>query len=70
MKVKFLRDCGGKAAGSVHVLTRWAAMNFIRMRAALRVCDACGDAPIDFDRHACKQFTPPLNRMMPRGTTR
>ena len=71
MKIKFLRDAGGKKAGTVHNLTPWAAANFLRMRAARRVCDTCGQAPPNIDDHNCsKQMAPALNRMMPRQETR
>ena len=72
MKIKMTRTEGGKLAGTVHNLTRWAAMNFIRMRAAKAVCDKCGDAPLNIDRHDCvpKEMPAPLNRMMPKGISR
>lgn len=69
MKIRMLRDCGGKAAGTIHDLTPWAARNFLRMRAAKQVCDRCGKAPANIDRHDCKALEGAPNRAMPlRGT--
>jgi len=71
MKVLMTRDCGGKAAGTVHDLTQWAARNFIRMRAAKPVCPDCGEAPRNIDNHGCtKRLVVPLNRQMPIRETR
>lgn len=71
MKIKMMRDCGGKTAGTVHNLTPWAAANFIRMRAARRVCEACGEAPANIDNHGCpKALAGSLNRSMPLRETR
>lgn len=71
MKIKMLRNSGGKVAGSVHDLSKWAATNFIRMHAARRVCEFCGEAPATLDAHICvKQMPAGINRMMQRGQTR
>jgi hypothetical protein len=72
MKIQMTRTEGGKVAGSVHDLTKWAAMNFVRMRAAKLVCDLCGEAPRNIDNHGCipREMPAGLNRMMSRGVTR